>query len=281
MKNDSESDSLCVQQRCKTEFLCVAERNLLCVVKLFLCKMGSAPSTPHRDGSNDPWWPIENQNLTLSPNESVIAMEEQQQNSSNTAENADRSDFSIENNDEIVNCDEIDKIDKSDNVAEVTSAIGTCEGVSVDVTTNHKESQSLEEFKEELRAKREKRQNALAELRNEISTLRNQLAAEKALNKQLIDEKNCISRNDDDIDTDATQTNGRTLRIQLADVQLSLQDANGEILRLTSELSATKKQVNALKDVIAASKEMVEIREAQLQQVSIVLRVASIIAPQK
>lgn len=230
--------------------------------------MGSAPSTPHRDGSEDPWWPIENQNLTLSPNESVIAMEEQQQNSNNTV-NANRSDFSTENNDEIVNCDEIDNIVKSDNVAEVTSAIGTCEGVSVDVTASHKESQSLEEFKEELRVKREKRQNAIAELRNEISTLRNQLAAEKALNKQLIDEKNCISRNDDDIDTDATQTNGRTLRIELADVQLSLQDANGEILRLTSELSATKKQVNALKDVIAASKEMVEIREAQLQQVSI------------
>lgn len=235
--------------------------------------MGSAPSTPHRDGSNDPWWPIENQNLQLNPNESVIAMAEQR---SDVQSNANRSDF-VSSNDENVNCDEIENIVKTDIVVEVTNANETCEGVSVVAPTKDKENQSLEEFKEELRVKREKRQNAIAELRNEISTLRNQLAEEKAINKQLIDEKNCISRNDDDrrdgdideVDATSNQYNNHSLRIQLADVQLSLQNANGEILRLTSELAATKKQVTALKDVIAASKEMVEIREVQLQQVSV------------
>lgn len=187
---------------------------------------------------------------------------------SDVESNADRSDLRIQN--EVnVNSDEIENIVKSDGVVEVTNANETCEVVSAGTTKNVKEeNQSLEEFKEELRVKREKRQSAIAELRNEISTLHNQLAAEKALNEQLIDERNCISRNDDDDDIDAASHN-HTLRVQLADVQLALQTANGEILRLTSELAGTKKQVSALKDVIAASKEMVGIREAQLHQVSI------------
>lgn len=240
--------------------------------------MGSAQSTPHRDGSDDPWWPIENQNLTLNPNESVAAMAEQQH--SDFRGNANPTDFGTQNDENVI-CDEKDSIVRSDAVVEVTSANETCEGVCVGVSTQEKENQTLEEFKAELREKREKRQNAIAELRNEISTLRNQLAAEKAFNQQLIDEKNCISRNNDvqrdgdvdDVDssrnTDRAQSNDHSLRIQLADVQLSLQTANGEVLRLTSELAVTKKQVSALKDVIAASKEMVEIREAQLQQVSV------------
>lgn len=240
--------------------------------------MGSMPSTPYRDGSNDPWWPIENQNLTLNPNdESLTAMAERR---SDVQSNVNHSNFETQNDENVI-FDEMENILKSDNVVEVTSVndVNRENVTSVAATTNEKETQSLEEFKEELRVKREKRQNAIAELRNEISTLRNQLAAEKMLNKQLCDEKNCISRNidvriDDNIDGSAeienTPSNDRTLRIQLADVQLSLQNANGEILRLTSELAATKKQVNALKDVIAASKEMVEIRETQLQQVSMV-----------
>lgn len=244
--------------------------------------MGSTQSTPHREGSDDPWWPIENQNLTLNPNESVAAMAEQHH--SDVQSNANRSEFGTQNDENVI-CDEKDSIEKSDDVVEVPSANEMCEGVRVGASTQEKENQSLEEFKAELREKREKRQNAIAELRNEISTLRNQLAAEKAINKQLIDEKNCISRDDnvrdsdvDDVDgshsTDRSQFNDHSLRIQLADVQLSLQTANGEILRLTSELAVTKKQVSALKDVIAASKEMVEIREAQLQQVSVDLRCA-------
>lgn len=234
--------------------------------------MGSAHSTPHQDGSDDPWWPIENQNLTLNPNESVAVMAEQQH--SDVQSDANRTDFGTQNDGNVF-CDENDSIVKSENVVEVTSAIETCEGVCVGVSTQEKENQSLEEFKAELREKREKRQNAIAELRNEISTLRNQLAAEKTLNQQLIDEKNGMSRNDNVHDRDVDDIDGdHSLRIQLADVQLSLQTANGEILRLTSELAVTKKQVSALKDVIAASKEMVEIREAQLQQVSVDSRCA-------
>lgn len=250
--------------------------------------MGSVPSTPNRDGSEDPWWPIENQNLTLNPNEvaaaaaAAAAMGEHQ---SDVQSNANRTDLETEN-DENVNCDEIVKIMEAKNIVE-TGTNGTRECVSVDaidVATKEnltKSDQSLEEFKEELRVKREKRQNAIAELRNEISNLRNQLAAEKALNKQLIDEKNCISQSngdeqladvrrdvEDDSDINNHINRDNTLRIQLADVQMSLQNANGEILRLTAELVATKKQVSALKEVISASKEMVEIRDSQLQQVS-------------
>lgn len=228
--------------------------------------MGSAPSTPQRNGSDDPWWPIENQNLTLNPDDSASNMAEQ---NSEIESDGNQADFRDENKITASDDDREENIVKSD---EVTTANEMCEGVSIDVTRPDKENQSLEEFKEELRVKREKRQNAIAELRNEITSLRSQLAAEKALNQQLIDEKNCIRHNDNDaIDAshsiNADQSN--MLRIELADVQLALQTANSEILRLTSELAGTRRQVNALKDVIAASKEMVEIREAQLHQVSV------------
>lgn len=220
--------------------------------------MGSAPSTPYQNGPDDPWWPIENQNLTLNPSDSTLAMDER---SADAEGNGNRSP-----NDTNVNCDdEIENVVKPNRGVEVTNANETCEGVSAEaVVSKAKDFQSLEEFKEELRVKREQRQNAIGDLRNEISLLRSQLAAEKELNKQLLEERNPTNASEDRVDSQVD----RSSRIQLADVQLSLQTANGEILRLTAELAATKKQVNALKEVIVASKEMAVIREDQLLQVS-------------
>lgn len=139
--------------------------------------------------------------------------------------------------------------------------------------------QSLEEFKEELRIKREMRTNAISELRNEISSLRKQLANEKEINKQLKQDRNkenlchicgsiynSLECNAQQNFTTSIESNV-ALRSQLAELQFSLQNANAEILTLNTELAATRKQAKSLKEVIAASKEIIEIRETELTQV--------------
>lgn len=171
--------------------------------------------------------------------------------------------------------------------------------VVVDAKTENR-MQSLEEFKRELSLKR---QGVMSELKAKISCLRQQLANEKEVNEQLRNEQrnqqcSCngalvgqnaatqtttdeinaqesttdIETNDDDLNVvfRANEDNSRNdiaLKSDLADVQLSLQLANAEILSLTSELSATHRQVASLKEVIMFSKQMVDIRENQLNQV--------------
>lgn len=169
----------------------------------------------------------------------------------------------------------------------------------VDAKTD-KRMQSLEEFKRELSLKR---QGVMSELKSKINCLREQLANEKEINEQLRNEqrnRQCccngalirqdtatettmeainaqestteIVTNDDDSkmvisENEPDAHNNIALKSELADVQLSLQLANAEILSLTSELSATHRQVASLKEVIMFSKQMVDIRENQLNQV--------------
>lgn len=259
--------------------------------------MGSVPSTPNREGSNDPWWPIENQNLELNPftmdsnepnnlnnNQNVNAVDTEQQQQQlgehriETAAMTNTSDLSET------------KIDNDvKNVSKNTGEIETKSHSSVECDTarekcDEKRQQSLEEFKEELRVKRELRKCAISELRNEIGSLRDQLAEQKAINQRLIDEKangygNSNNNNNSNIETiddiDSATENivpNYGLHTQLADVQLSLQNANTEILLLSNELTASKKQVQTLKEVILASKEMISIRETQLEQVKITFK---------
>lgn len=247
--------------------------------------MGSVPSTPNRESTDDPWWPIENQNLTLNPNQIEAVMDDSVEHTHDIHYN-DQSQLNItlqndetESNSEIViNVSSVDvnvNLLKDTNSSDSDDASASHSCVSGDVdksmdTVKTKSNQSLEEFKEELRIKREKSRSAIAELRNEITGLRKQLAEEKTLNKRLIDEKNGVNATDllldDAITTDLSKD--VALRSHLADAQLSLQNANAEILSLTRELTGTRKQVSSLKEVIAVSKEMVEIRESQLCQVS-------------
>lgn len=180
-----------------------------------------------------------------------------------------------------------------------------CDDVVVDdVKTEHR-MQSLEEFKKELSLKR---QGVMTELKAKINCLRQQLASEKEINERLrneqrnhkcgcngelikqntttgtmTDEINAqkttsgIVANDDDSNQSVSENehdshNDIALKSDLADVQLSLQLANAEILSLTSELSATRRQVASLKEVIMFSKQMVDIRENQLNQVGGIFR---------
>lgn len=251
--------------------------------------MGSTPSTPNRDSGDDPWWPIENQNLDLNPNEMDPT---NSRDLNRIEEQADEIDGSATSNSNTRNTssDEESKqslenipntLDEISSDIEIVVPDSSAESKSSETKCSHRQ-QSLDEFKEELRIKREKRTNAIAELRNEITSLRRQLADEKEITKQLKQERNsrnlcqiCNSIYDslENIENSVQpnfEMNGTniTLRSQLAELQFSLQNANAEILTLTSELAATKKQAKSLKEVIAASKEIIEIRETELTQVT-------------
>lgn len=257
--------------------------------------MGSTPSTPSRESGDDPWWPIENQNLDLNPN----AMEETNSQNLNRVEeqgpiaHSDDSEDSISNrrnnsDDESTNNFEKMSSASSEKRSSISNSKSDAENNSPESSAAPKSSeiersnrqQSLDEFKEELRIKREMRTNAIAELRNEITSLRVQLAEEKEITKQLKQQQSnqnlcqiCNSIYESLENIESIDTNGEmrglsvTLRSQLAELQFSLQNANAEILTLTAELAATKKQAKSLKEVIAASKEIIEIRETELSQV--------------
>lgn len=308
--------------------------------------MGSAPSTPNRESSDNntsdnPWWQIENQILELNPNR----MEEASSSGDPNSSSSDRSELDqqqrepqideteeilintnnleCENNEDgnesridIAAAAALNENENSENaVVENNCASNSSANTNIEMISserghsNNERQQSLEEFKEELRIKREMRTNAIVELRNELSSLRQQLAHEKEINKQLIEERNkenlceiCSSiyksleqhndnhdvvecatasavtilntvhdyGNNSNIEIDAKTghiTPNVTLRSQLAEVQFALQNANAEILRISSELTATRQQAKSLKEVIKMSKEIIEIRETELLQV--------------
>lgn len=175
----------------------------------------------------------------------------------------------------------------------------------------HGAEQSLAEFKEELRVKREQRISAIADLKNEVIKLRQDLAAEREISRQLRESQYSISTNPEDQGTDPTlvehtvsaqeptqidatplqmastedaahspdepsvdcvdattvATTTTALRTQLSDANHELQLANAENLALATELTITQRQVKSLKEVIVVTKEMVAIRESQLEQV--------------
>uniref|UniRef100_A0A0K8VS35 Uncharacterized protein n=1 Tax=Bactrocera latifrons TaxID=174628 RepID=A0A0K8VS35_BACLA len=147
--------------------------------------------------------------------------------------------------------------------------------------------QTLEEFKEELRIKRLARQTAVQDLRDEIATLRRQLAEEQELTRRLrrnnavelsstevevstvVDEEGAIggvTRAEPDSDDEDPQSRGRHANIELANAQLALQMANAENLSLRTEMGVVQKQVGTLKEVIACCKQMLSVKEEQCVQ---------------
>lgn len=145
------------------------------------------------------------------------------------------------------------------------------------------DDRDMDKFRQTLRSKR---QSVVLELKTKIDTLRQQLTIEKEINEQFRRQKshcNCSGQqqmvattttvsdnpdNEPELDDGISRSSSSVaLKSELADVQLSLQLANAEILSLTSELRATQRQVSSLKEVIVFSKQMVEIRENQLSQV--------------
>lgn len=240
---------------------------------LELYKMGSAPSSPSQESNTDPWWSIENQTLELNPpemnsNRETNAEQSQQTNANGESGRAD--DLAVSSSESEPKNESIDSTELGETNENNPENLDKHCASSSEVTQSN-ENQTLEEFKEELRIKRELRKCAISELRNEMSNLRHELAQEKALNKKLMAEKRdcrCFMTNRETETTeDQINLNASALRTQLSAVQYSLQLANAEILSLTMELSVTKRQTQSLKDVVAATKQMLEIRENELNQV--------------
>ncbi|KAH8334274.1 hypothetical protein KR059_008248, partial [Drosophila kikkawai] len=143
-----------------------------------------------------------------------------------------------------------------------------------------KKEQSLEEFREELRQKREARQTAVQDLRDEITNLKQQLAKEKAENRRLRKEQGeeeelqdqDISPNPDiDPDDDNPTSRSRHANIELANAQLALQQAQAENLSLRGELEVVQRQVGTLKEVISCCKQMLSVKEEQCAQLKVKL----------
>lgn len=223
-------------------------------------------------------------------------MDEEGQNS-NLVTNNRTADDAPNDSQPTVDCEIMINVENSDNVREPTNRSSESDGQQsgqshasvsiIDDSTAEKRrremreakiTQSVEEFKEELRAKREKRQGFITDLRDEITSLRSQLAAEKELSQKLMDDRiatniaQCLQSYDggdaENDDNRTTQSKEIALRSELAETQFSLQIANAEVLSLSTELAGTRKQVSSLKEVISVSKQMVKIREDQLDQVS-------------
>lgn len=245
--------------------------------------MGSQPSTP--DSTDDPWWPIENQHFSLDQSPlNVVAMDRQ----GHSDDNDDAVAAAIEKIDENCETSEFGRSEPVNDQSQSESYSDSDNGNKKTENVERKE-QTLEEFKEELRMKREKRQNAIADLRNEIISLRQQLSEEREINRQLkrgnnyssTSSHNENSENEEIIEDIATAIVGNDepdqvqhnssnviLKRELANVQLSLQLANSEVLSLQAELNVRQKQTDTLKEVNAVSKQMIQIREDQLTQVS-------------
>lgn len=160
--------------------------------------MGSAASTPNRESSDNtsdnPWWQIENQILELNPNR----MEGDPNSSSSNRSESDQPQVN-ETEETVINANNLE-CESSDGTATATASSlnenANSESANSNIEMNSSErgrsnerQQSLDEFKEELRVKREMRTNAIVELRNELSSLKQQLAHEKEINKQLIEDR--------------------------------------------------------------------------------------------
>lgn len=140
-------------------------------------------------------------------------------------------------------------------------------------------SQSLEEFKDELRIKRMRRISIVNGLRDELKLLRHQLEVEKQINKRLqcgegaekspaiFDADENASGVIESADEKKTSANHH-LMAELAEAQLALQLSNAENLSLTTELGYVRKQVVSLKEVVGCYKEMLSVKETEVDQVS-------------
>lgn len=135
--------------------------------------------------------------------------------------------------------------------------------------------QSLEDFKDELRTKRMRRISIVNGLRDELKLLRHQLEVEREINRRLQNGE-CAEESPPPTEADGviesadekkTAANHH-LMAELAEAQLALQLSNAENLSLTTELGYVRKQVVSLKEVVGCYKEMLSVKETEVDQVS-------------
>ncbi|XP_068144390.1 LOW QUALITY PROTEIN: uncharacterized protein [Drosophila tropicalis] len=138
---------------------------------------------------------------------------------------------------------------------------------------------TFEEFREELRHKREARQTAVQDLRDEIHQLRKQLSAAEKENQRLRKEQgkedtkeSSPASEETDPDDDNPTSRSRHANIELANAQLALQQANADNLTLRGEVDVVQRQVGTLKEVISCCKQMLSVKEEQCAQLKMKLQ---------
>ena len=176
-----------------------------------------------------------------------------------------------------------------------------CSEIKVDRETRRKElADDFERFKQELARKHEKRRQLIEEKRKEMSDIRQDLLNEKRENeklKSLLEKSNAESRlnekRQDDVkitsvlkeenedlkneleklrlclkETSALVDKNRELKMAIADMQRELQLVNSQVIGFEKERIDYQEHVTALKDVVRVTKEMLVVRENQIEEVS-------------
>ncbi|KAH8361014.1 hypothetical protein KR093_011760, partial [Drosophila rubida] len=148
------------------------------------------------------------------------------------------------------------------------------------------ETETLEEFKDQLESKRQARLTAVQDMRDEMSKLRQQLAAEQAENRRLrhkageppkeseLETEAVVEAESQPVDEDDENPSSRSrhANIELANAQLALQLANADNLSLRSEVEVVQRQVGTLKEVICCCKQMLSVKEEQCAQLKMKLQ---------
>lgn len=161
--------------------------------------------------------------------------------------------------------------------------------------------EDLIKFKQELAEKHGIRRQLIAEKKKEMSDLREELFKEKEENERLrrllqqnrsaksqetdipdviaissIKEENEELRNEVEKlklilrEKDMITDKNKELRISLAEMQKELQNVNSQIISFEKERIDYQEHVTALKDIIRVTKEMLRVRESQIEEVSFI-----------
>lgn len=129
-----------------------------------------------------------------------------------------------------------------------------------------RQRKEMEDFREEMNKKREMRQQCIKKLREELSDLREKLSSEMDTNQQLREAMESQGSLNGTKSFDDLNDENKKLKADLAECQMFLQTSNSENLNSTFENQALRDQVRSLKEVITAVKEMLKIRESQVDQ---------------
>lgn len=181
----------------------------------------------------------------------------------------------------------------------------TSEPTKQNSASEQRNNDKLDEFRQDLARKHEKRRQILAEKRKEMQDLRMELSQQKqeneklriALNKGAAAENRNNNAEDElfieelkrenvemknkimELRTELLRSEtigekNNELRSSIAELQKELQSVNAEVVNFEKERMDYQTHVTALKDVVRVSKEMLKIRESQLNEVSVYLTVA-------
>lgn len=126
-----------------------------------------------------------------------------------------------------------------------------------------RQRKEMETFRDEMNKKREMRVQCIKKLREELIDLREKLSSEIDTNAQLRD---ALDSQGGSKSFEELADENKKLKAELAECQMFLQTSNSENINSTFEKQALRDQVRSLKEVISAVKEMLKIREVQVDQ---------------